>query len=154
MNSAPEILQTTARPTAVIHLTIPHAEMMQAFGPAIDELMSVLAAQGLTPAGPVYAYHFKMSPGIFDLEVGVPVEGTVKPAGRVKPSQLPARKVARSVYTGPYEGLPDAWGEFDRWMKAGGVKQAEDLWECYVHGPGSDPDPKTWRTEMNRPLIG
>ena len=29
---------------------------------------------------------------------------------------------------------------------------APDLWECYVAGPESNPDPATWRTELNRPL--
>jgi len=28
----------------------------------------------------------------------------------------------------------------------------QDLWEVYVAGPESGPDPATWRTELNRPL--
>lgn len=27
-----------------------------------------------------------------------------------------------------------------------------DAWERYVVGPGSDPDPSAWRTELSRPL--
>lgn len=26
------------------------------------------------------------------------------------------------------------------------------LWECYLTGPASSPDPSTWRTELNKPL--
>src|SRR5580704_5907737 len=84
--------------------------------------------------------------------LGVRVSAPVQATGRVKPGQLPGVKVARTVYSGPYEGLPSAWGEFNRWMKANGHEQAENLWEVYSVGPQSSPDPANWRTELNRPL--
>jgi len=89
---------------------------------------------------------------MFDFELGVEVTAPVKSAGRVKPGVLPAAKVARTIYHGPYQGLPGAWGEFVDWMKANGHEQAEDLWEVYSVGPRSSPDPANWRTELNRPL--
>jgi effector-binding domain-containing protein len=82
----------------------------------------------------------------------VKVAAPVKPSGRVNPGRLPAAKVARTVYSGPYEGLPSAWGEFQTWMRANGHAHAEDLWEVYSVGPQSSPDTATWRTELNRPL--
>ncbi len=152
MLSAPQIIQTTAQPAAVIHLTAPRHEMMKVFGPAVGELMAALAAQGVEPVGAVFAHHIKMSPEIFDFELGVKVSTPVKASGRVKPSELPAAKVAHIVYSGPYEGLPTAWGEFDTWMKANGHEPAADLWELYSVGPQTTPDPAGWRTELNRPL--
>jgi effector-binding domain-containing protein len=148
----PQIVQTTAHQAAIIRLTIPRSEMMKAFGPAVQELMSTLADQGVKPVGAVFAHHLRMPPDMFDFELGVEVAGPVKAAGRVKPGQLPAAKVARTVYHGPYQGLPDAWGEFVTWMKANDHEQAEDLWEVYLVGPQSSPDPTNWRTELNRPL--
>ena len=91
---------------------------------------------------------------MFDFELGVKTAAPVKPSGRVQPGELPATKVARTIYSGPYEGLPAAWGEFNGWMKANGHQQAEDLWELYSTGPQSSPDPASWRTELNRPLAG
>jgi effector-binding domain-containing protein len=114
--------------------------------------MSTLADQGVKPVGAVFAHHLRMPPDMFDFELGVEVAAPVKAAGRVKPGQLPAAKVARTVYHGPYQGLPDAWGEFVKWMKANDHEQAEDLWEVYQVGPQSSPDPANWRTELNRPL--
>lgn len=152
MISTPQILQTEAQAAAVIHITTPRNEMMKVFGPAVGELMSALAAQGVEPIGAVFAHHLKFAPGTFDFELGVKVSAPVKAAGRVKPGQLPAVAVARTIYSGPYEGLPNAWGEFDAWMKANGHEQAESLWEVYSVGPQSTPDPAGWRTEMNRPL--
>lgn len=47
MIAAPQIIKTEAQEAAVIRLTIPRSEMMKAFGPAVSELMSTLAAQGV-----------------------------------------------------------------------------------------------------------
>jgi effector-binding domain-containing protein len=152
MLATPEIIQTKAQEAAVIRLTIPRSEMMKVFGPAVGELMGALAAQGVEPVGAVFAHHLKMTPDTFDFELGVKVSSPVKAAGRVKPGQLPAVKVARTVYSGPYEGLPSAWGEFDKWMNANGHKQAENLWEVYSVGPQASLASTNWRTELNRPL--
>jgi effector-binding domain-containing protein len=154
MIDPPHLTETAAQPAAVIHLTIPRSEIQQAMGPAIGEVLSALAAQGIAPAGPVFSHHFRMSPDVFDFEVGVPVAKTVAATGRVKPGQLPAAKVARTVYHGPYEGLGTAWGEFGKWIAANGHQPAPNVWECYVAGPESSPDPANWRTELNRPLLG
>lgn len=153
MLEAPEISQTDAINTATIRFTIPRHEIQQVMGPAIQEVMGTVAAQGLTPAGPVFSYHYKMDPETFDFEVGVPVASPVTPAGRVQASQLPARKVAKANYRGPYEGLGDAWGEFSGWIEGQGLAAASDLWEFYVQGPESGPDSSTWRTELIKPLV-
>ena len=152
MIESPKIIQTDAHEAAVIRLTIPRTEMMTAFGPAVQELMSTLADQGVKPVGAVFAHHLRMPPDMFDFELGVEVAAPVKAAGRVTPGELPAAKVARTVYHGPYQGLPGAWGEFVTWMKANGHELAEDLWEVYQVGPQSSPDAANWRTELNRPL--
>ena len=152
MLDKPEIVQTHAQLTAFIRLTIPRKEIRNVMGPGIAELMAAVAAQGIAPTGPIFSHHLRMDPDIFDFEICVPVTKPVTPVGRVKPGQLPAATVARTVYHGPYEGLGPAWGEFDAWIAAEGHTPAPDLWECYVAGPESNPDPATWRTELNRPL--
>jgi effector-binding domain-containing protein len=153
MLATPRIIQTDAQEAAVIHIVTPRNEMMKVFGPAVGELMTALAAQGIEPVGAVFAHHLKMSADTFDFELGVKVTKPVAPTGRIKPGQLPAVKVARTVYSGPYEGLPSAWDEFNAWMKENGHKQAANLWELYSVGPQSTPDPANWQTELNRPLV-
>ena len=152
MIDTPAIRTTREQPTAVIHLTVPRAEIQTAMGPAHQELFSTLAAQGVTPTGPWFSHHFRMDPATFDFEVGVPVSAPVTPAGRVASSYLPATRVARTVYRGGYEGLGAAWGELDAWVKREGLKPAGDLWEVYAAGPESGSEPSGWRTELNRPL--
>lgn len=147
-----QIVQTTAQPAAIIHLTIPREEIRTVMGPAFQELMSVVGAQGIGPAGAFFSHHFRMDPGIFDFVVGVPVSAPVSPTGRVEAGELPSATVARTVYQGSYEGFSTAWGEFNEQIAAEGHKTRPDLWETYVAGPESSPDPANWRTELNRPL--
>jgi hypothetical protein len=93
MIDKPQIVQTDAQLTAIIHLTIPREEIRNVMGPGINELMSTIAAQGIAPAGPWFDHHLKMDPDIFEFEISVPVTAPVVAAGRVKPSQLPAATV-------------------------------------------------------------
>jgi effector-binding domain-containing protein len=154
MIDTPRISKSTAQPAAVIHLAIPREKMRTEFGPALEEILTILSAQFVEPAGPAFAHHFKMTPGQFDFEVGFPINGTITNEGRVRLSELPAReRVAHTIYHGSYEGLGEAWGAFTAWINAQGVKQAEDLWEIYAHGPESEPNPANWRTELYRPLV-
>ena len=149
----PHIAQTAAQATAVIRITVPRAEIQQVMGPAYRELMDAVAAQGITAAGPWFTHHLRIPDDTFDFEVGVPVTAPVTAAGRVRPGELRAAMVARTVYCGPYEGLPAAWGEFGAWIAAQGLTPAADLWERYVAGPESGADPAAWRTELSRPLL-
>jgi effector-binding domain-containing protein len=153
MSAKPQILHTQAQQTAVIHLTIPREKIREVMGPGIQELRSALAAQGVVPTGPWFNHHLKMDPDSFDFEISLPVAAPIVAVGRVRPGELPAATVARTVYRGPYEGLGDAWSEFTDWIVAAGHVPAPNLWECYVVGPESGPDPATWRTELNRPLL-
>jgi effector-binding domain-containing protein len=122
-------------------------------GPGIKELMDVVKAQGVGPAGPWFTHHLRMDPETFDFEIGVPVAATVAAEGRVTAGHWPEMKVARAVHRGSYEELPNAWGEFDAWIKAHGHSPMPDLWEVYAAGPESSPNPADWRTELNRPLL-
>lgn len=153
MNIAPpEIVETPAADTAFIHVVIPRAQMGEVFGPAVQELLGVLQAQGVAPAGAVFAHHLAMSEENFDMEIGVPVSKPVTASGRVVPGSRPALKVARTTMNGNYENLPAAWGQFQEWVDAQGVSQAPDIWETYAVGPETSENPDDWRTTMERPL--
>jgi len=149
--SAP--LTTTAQPAAVIHITVPRDHIQEVMGPAIQEVIRAAQAQNIGPKGPVFAHHFGMTPGIFNFEVGVPVSGAVQPVGRVKPGEIPGTTIVRTVYTGPYEGLGQAWGDFQDIVESQGHKLGPNLWERYLAGPESGGDASTFRTELNQTII-
>ena len=144
------IVQTSTQPAAVIHITIPREQIREVMHPAIMEVIEAVKSQGIGPTGPVFSHHFDLQPGMFNFEVGVPVSASVKAVGRVKAGEIPAAKVVRTTYTGPYEDLGDAWGEFMDQLEAEGHQPVDEFWESYVSGPESDPDPATWRTQLNR----
>jgi effector-binding domain-containing protein len=148
----PQIITTIEHHTAVIRLTIPRAEIQSVMGPAIQEVMAVVGAQRLRMAGPVLSYHHRIDPAVFDLEVGVPVAGTVRGEGRVVPSRLPALRAARTIYRGPYEGLGAAWGEFSAWVGSQHRATRGEVWESYLKGPESGAEPSRWETELVKPL--
>lgn len=152
MIDEPKVVETQVQRAAVIHLTIPRDKIQEEMGPGYHELMTTLKEQGITPTGPWFSHHFRMDPAVFDFEIGVPVSADVKPSGRVKAGELPAARVARTVYRGGYEGLGPAWGEFDAWLKNEGHNTAGDLWEVYAAGPETGPDSSNYQTELNRPL--
>jgi effector-binding domain-containing protein len=147
-----EVVETKALPAAVIPVSIPRSEIRNAMGPAMQELMAQIPAKGFVPAGRIFSHHLTTEPARFEFEVGIPVAGAVTPAGRVKGGELPARKVVRTVYTGGYEGLGQAWGEFDAQVKAAGHKTTGEFWEVYTTGPESGNDPGQWQTELNMVL--
>ncbi len=153
MIETPRIARVAAQRTARIRLTIPRDQIRHVMGPGIQELTAALGAQGVAPAGPWLTHHLRMDPGVFDFEICIPVAAPVVPVGRVGPGVLPGATVARTVYHGGYEGLGDAWQEFDAWIRANGHTHAPNLWEIYRVGPESGPDPAQWRTGLNRPLL-
>jgi len=153
MIDTPQIVQTGQVRTAIIRLTCPRKEIQNVMGPAIGELMQTVTAQGVGPVGTWYSHHHHMTPDIFDFEIGVPVSAPVKDAGRVTNGSVPSARLTRTVYTGSYEGLGTAWGEFGEWIESQGHQAAPNLWERYLSGPDSSPDPAKWRTELNRPLL-
>ena len=152
MIDAPHIIQTKTQLAAVIHLTIPKDQIRHVMQPGLAELMATVAEQNLKPTGPWFDHHLRIADDSWDFEICVPVSAPVKAAGRVRPGEWPAMKVARTIYHGPYEGLAGAWGEFLDWITANGHTPAQDLYQSYVAGPESNPDPANWRTELTKPL--
>lgn len=154
MIDTPEIVQTTAQQTALIHLTIARGEMRTVMGPGIEEVMAAVKTQGIGPSGPWFTHHLTLDPVNFDFEICVPVSAPVAAVGRVMPGLSPAMTVVRTVYRGSFEGLGAAWAEFNAWVAANGHEPGEDFYERYVAGPESSPNPADWRTELSRPLRG
>jgi uncharacterized protein YndB with AHSA1/START domain/effector-binding domain-containing protein len=149
----PTIAETTPQLAAAIHVTVPRSEIRTVMGSGLNEIMTAVKSQGIGPAGPWFTHHLKMNSATFDFEICVPVSAPVTPTGRVVSRQIPAAKVARTMFEGSYEQLPEGWRAFDHWMAASGHKPAPDLYECYAVGPESSSNAADWRTELRRPIL-
>jgi effector-binding domain-containing protein len=154
MLDAPTFLTVPEQLTAVIPLQIARSEIQHVMGPGIQEIYAALGAQGIAPAGPWLTHHFHITPDAFDFEIAVPVAQMVTAAGRVQAGSLPAGRVARTLYRGPYEGLGAAWGQFKAQLARDGKQTTEAIWESYLVGPESTQDAAGYVTELTQPLVG
>lgn len=149
MITTPEIVTTAEQPAATIHLVIPGMEMPKHIDPAIQEILALLGEQGQQPAGPMFSYHHRRPSDTFDFEIGFPVSSAIKEEGRVRNSALPAGRVVRAVYQGPYERLGDAWRALQDRVRAQELPETGRFWERYLNNPDEVKDPKDYRTELN-----
>lgn len=151
-----EHCQLTEQPevhTAAIPIRVLRTEIQTVMGPAFGELFSVLAAQGIAPAGPTLTFHTRLDKEWFEFEAAVPVATAVAPSGRVVPSKLPAGPIATCVHRGPYQELHEAWQAFEGWLAEQPVHRLAYIWEVYRVGPGQTPDPANWETDLVHPLV-
>lgn len=149
MITPPEVVDAVEVPAAIIHLEIPGREMPKYMDAAIVEILQVLGEQGMFPAGPLFSYHHRRPSETFDFDIGFPVAKPFEAKGRVTHGVLPAGKVVRSVYQGPYEGLSQGWTELQEWVRKEGHPESGRFYESYLTNPDEVKDPAEYRTELN-----
>ena len=150
--STPELASFTAPQIARLHVVALREQMQTAMHTALQEMEHVLQQQHVRPVGPWFAHHHRRPAETFDFDLCFPISGAIEPSGRVDNATIPPTQVLRSVYTGPYEGLPQAWPEFMSWIESHGYRTREDIFEVYAVGPRQERDPSQWQTVMNYPL--
>lgn len=145
----------TSVPTVVVHETDwKMARMADLMDGVFSSLAEALVAAGLTPIGPAFCLHHRMPAETADLEVGFPVDGTLAeaitlPSGfTADNSRLPAGRVALHSHVGPYDQLPESWGNFVERIGRSGERMTLPFWEIYVTEPGPDEDPASMRTDL------
>ena len=153
MIEKPTIIDVSARLIAVLPITVARDKIRTVMSPGIQELKAILKDQNIAPTGTWFTHHFRRPTDTFDFEIGITVALPVAASGRVGPATMPAMCATRAIYSGAYEGLTPAWGEFLDWIEANGYQRTPDLWEHYLSGPEANPDPTTWRTELIQPLM-
>jgi effector-binding domain-containing protein len=149
MITQPEIITAAEVPAAVIHLVIPGREMPKYIDPAIEEIVQVLADQGMHPVGPLFSYHHRRPSDTFDFDIGFPVAKAIEESGRVTNGSLPEGTLVRSVYQGPYERLSEAWTALQEWVRKEGLPESGRFYERYLTNPDEVKDSAEYLTELN-----
>ena len=138
--------------TAAIREKVPENDLAEAMGRMLQAVSAALREQGVTPASPPFARYHAFGE-IVDLEAGVIVKEPVRPAGDVRPGELPAGPAAIAVHTGSYETLGVTHAAMRRWLEANPTQEANGgPWELYLTDPAEEPDPARWMTEVIFPL--
>ncbi|AMG84807.1 AraC family transcriptional regulator [Microbacterium sp. HSID17254] len=152
-----DTLELGAVPLAVIrHEGIRIADLRDAFDSGYAAIGAAFAAGTLIPAGPALAIYHGDPMGVFDLELGFPVQAppsdpiATGDGAAIIPSTLPTGQAVASSVFGSYDGLGAGWaGLVARAAEAG--LHPRGVWiEVYVSGPGVDPD--ELRTDLLMPV--
>jgi len=135
-----------------VHERVKMADLTEYFERAFSTSAAALAEQGLAPAGPPLALYHGMPTDTVDVTAGFPVAGPARETGEVVVTALPAGTAITSIYTGPYDGMTRTYDQIAAWLQEQNLTPAVDMWEEYLTGPDTDPDPATWQTRIVFPL--
>lgn len=128
------------------------AELGNKFAEIYSEIGTYLKENSIQPAGAPFGTYHEFSPEKIDLEAGIPVTGNPQSEGRIYPMNTFGGKAAMTTFTGHYDGLNKAWGEFAKMVDAEGHKLNGPCYEVYITDPGEEPDSSKWITERYTPI--
>jgi effector-binding domain-containing protein len=165
MITKPEVVERQAQPYVAIraHVT------MQTIGVILPELhpqvFAWLGKRDVPPAGhPFWKYNVIDMDRDMEVEVGVPVPGTMDGDDRVLAGVLPAGRYATLRYTGHPDGLLGATKSLREWAEQQNLtwdlEHTEDgeRWaarlEIYETDPAVEPDMSKWTTQLAFRLTG
>jgi AraC family transcriptional regulator len=127
-------------------------EIANAIAEGLGKAFPYTQKNGLALAGRPFARYHSTGPGLFDMEVGIPLSAPATGEGDVKAGVLPGGLTAVAVHAGPYDQLSETYAALERWIEANGLRIAGAPWESYITDPMDHPDPADWRTEVYWPV--
>ena len=136
-----ELVELAQRPTAVVRGLVAEEQIAGFLGGVFGEVMGVLAAEGLQPAGMPFGCYVPTPDG-FEIEAGFPTAVPVAPAGRVVPAAIPGGTAVRVLHKGSYGEVAAAYHAAEAWLADNGYESTGPPWEEYLDGP-EVPEPRT-----------
>lgn len=140
------------QPVLFVRTKAARHEVANAIGEALGKVTQHVMKSGLTFAGQPYTRYLSSTPGLLDMEIGMPVGSAGKGEGDVQAGTLPSGPTAMGTHGGPYDQLGETYAAMERWIGANGMQPAGPPWEIYVTDPADYPDPGDWRTEVYWPV--
>ncbi|HLG57751.1 MAG TPA: AraC family transcriptional regulator [Vicinamibacterales bacterium] len=144
--------ELAAQPVLIVRLRVARHEIATAIGEGLGQAFPYALGTGIAIAGRPFSRYLATGPGLYTMEVGVPVAATVAGEGKVEAGVLPGGPVVVGVHGGPYEQLAETYAAMERWTEANGFRVGGAPWESYITDPADFPDPADWRTEVYWPL--
>jgi AraC family transcriptional regulator len=135
-----------------VHLRVGRHELANAIGEGLGKAFPYSQRLGLAIAGRPFTRYLSTGPGLFSIEVGMPVATAPQGEGAVEAGTLPAGPVAVAMHGGHYDQLSETYAALERWIEANGYRAGGAPWESYITDPADHPDPADWRTEVYWPL--
>ena len=131
-----ELVDQSAQPTLSIRTTTSVKELPQELGRAYGAIGQYMAQLGEQPAGAPYAAYFTFDMENMDIEIGFPVGGSLPGEGEIQSGEIPAGKIARCLYTGPYNKIEPAYNALTAYVEEQGHETTGVAYEFYLNDPG------------------
>jgi AraC family transcriptional regulator len=144
--------ELAAQPMLFVRVRAGRDEIAKSIGESLGKAFPFAQMSGVGIAGRPFTRYLSTGPGLYEMEIGVPVAAAVAGDGDVQAGTLPGGPVAVAVHGGPYDQLSETFAALQRWIEAGGLRIAGPPWESYVTDPAEFPDPADWRTEVYWPV--
>jgi AraC family transcriptional regulator len=141
-----------AQPVLIVRLRAARHEISTAIAEGLGQAFPYSQRAGAAIAGRPFSRYLSTGPGLYTMEVGVPVAAETAGEGTVEASLLPGGPAAVGVHAGPYEQLSETYAAMERWIEANGFRVGGPPWESYITDPTDFPDAADWRTEVYWPL--
>jgi len=140
---------------AGVEAVVDRADLLAWWQGALGELWATARAQGLHATGP--------SGGVFASEllqedrgqatVFIPVEGGVRPIGRVASLVIPAAELAIISHQGSLADADLSYAKLGSYATTHEISIDGPLHEYYLRGAADTPDEAEWRTEIGWPIF-
>ncbi|MCJ7534509.1 MAG: GyrI-like domain-containing protein [Anaerolineales bacterium] len=146
-----EFIDQTRQPTLFIHTTTSIKNLPQELGKAYGAIGQYLALLGAQPAGAPYAAYFNFDMSHMEVEIGFPVSSNLPGKDEIQSGEVPAGKIARCLYTGPYNKIEPAYNALTAWVEEQGYEATGVAYEFYLNDPG-EVAPEELMTQIVFPL--
>jgi DNA-binding transcriptional MerR regulator/effector-binding domain-containing protein len=153
--SAVEHRTVPAMPAVGVQQTVDREDVLSWWQGALGELHATVRAQGLRATGPgggLYGGEL-FQHGRGEATVFIPVDGAIRPVGRVVPFTVPPAELAVLLHSGPLDEADITYGELGAYATTHEISIEGPLREYYLIGANETPDPEEWRTEIGWPIF-
>jgi DNA-binding transcriptional MerR regulator len=144
-----------ATPAIGIRDVVDRPDLLPWWQGALGELHAMVRAQRLNPAGPsggLYASEiFQHDRG--EATVFIPVDGAVRPIGRVAPIVVPAAELAVVTHHGSLDGADITYGALGSYVTRYELSVDGPLREYYLRSAQDYHDPGEWQTQIGWPIF-
>lgn len=139
-------------PVLFVRSRVARHELATAIGEGLGKTFPYALKSGRAITGRPFTRYLSTGPGLYTIEVGMPLAAPAHGEGEIEAGVLPGGPVAVAVHAGPYDQLSETYAALERWIEANGYRVSDAPWESYITDPADHPDPADWRTEVYWPI--
>lgn len=152
VNTEPTMVHCPEQPTAALRESVAMDALTEFFSRAFATVAAEPQKQNVQLAGPPFALYRGMPTQTVDVEAGFSISGEFSDTKTVVGGALPDTDAFEAIHPGPYDTLDRTYTAIREGMKSAGRTPSDTMWEFYLNGPSTEPDPLKWQTRIVWPV--